>query len=73
MTDLDVKAVACRYCGRKITFAADENGKTQVLDLVSPVYEVVENPVDDACRRNRRAFVSHFVTCPNREDARKKK
>jgi len=75
--DLRITVSRCKYCGRKMAHAIDENGKRQVLDLVAPVYEIDEedeaNPTANVCRRNRRAFVSHFVTCPKRDEARPKR
>lgn len=67
--ELRITRTECKYCKRLVCFATDENGKTQVLDLVAPVYEVVDNPIEDVCMRNRYAFVSHFVTCPKRGEA----
>lgn len=67
---------ACRGCGRKVIFARDSNGKVQCLDAVSPVYLVEfaqAHGEPDTCTRATTAFVSHFVTCPQREQFRKPK
>lgn len=64
----------CKGCGRKIVWAIDEAGKRQCLDAVAPVYEVLRpDEVDARCARRKESFVSHFVTCPNRDQFRKPK
>ena len=67
-----MKETKCRSCGCRIAFVKDNHGKTQVLDLSSPVYWVQtreEIPVEgeewEVCERARSAFVSHFKTCPD--------
>lgn len=63
-----VKTTQCKGCGRKVIFAKDEEGKTQILDAVSPVYSTDTTFVDGTITvvRDRDAFVSHFITCPDR-------
>lgn len=61
----------CKGCGRKVYFAVDENGTNQILDAVSPVYQLTdaaapENHNKQQCVRSTTAYVSHFVTCPQR-------
>jgi hypothetical protein len=54
----------CRGCGKKVFFAIDtENGKTQILDAVAPVYEISSSD-EEVCVRRRDFYVSHFATCP---------
>ena len=71
-----VQTTACRGCGRKVVFAVDEKGHMQCLDAVSPTYEVREAPAGSnavpRCERSRSSYVSHFVTCPERERFSKK-
>lgn len=70
-----VETTNCRGCGRKVIFAVDENGTRQILDAVSPCYVIDEHvphesqpPTQNAarCVRSRTAYVSHFITCPER-------
>lgn len=61
----------CKGCGKKVIWAVDENGTKQILDAVAPVYQLSEsqNPENDPvqrCARAKTAYVSHFVTCPQR-------
>jgi len=66
----------CKYCGAPLGFVQDRDGKMQVLDLRSPVYEATQNLEGNGLEgaqevvRHRGAFVSHFVTCPKRDEAR---
>jgi hypothetical protein len=46
----------CKSCGREVIFATSENGKTQILDAVSPVYELQHETMAVRSRL-------HFVTC----------
>lgn len=34
-----VKTSRCRGCDREVLFVKDEEGKTQILDVVAPVFE----------------------------------
>lgn len=62
-------------CGCPIGFVKDYKGDIQVLDLRSPIFSIVK------LKRNGTAyleavrtglhFVSHFVTCPKRDQFRK--
>ena len=68
----------CKGCGRKVIFAKDENGTTQILDAVAPVYSVLEigppkgvGQSETRCVRSRTTYVSHFVTCSKREQFKK--
>lgn len=67
-----MKGSICRSCGKKVAFMTDENGKTQILDLVAPVYTTTHGG-DRDCRRLKLAYVSHFATCPNASKHSKKK
>lgn len=62
-------------CGKKIFFAKDENGKTQVLDLVAPVYvcEGTDLNATGTVRRLPFAYVSHFATCSAADEFSRKK
>lgn len=54
----------CRACGRKVIFAPDVHGVTQVLDAVAPTYRVYASGSGRLeCVRDD-AHVSHFATCP---------
>lgn len=74
-----MKEERCKYCNRKVVFLIDSEGKRQILDLVSPVYEVdgadkfgtPEGSGVTHCSRHRGAFVSHFVTCPKRDEVKR--
>lgn len=58
----------CRVCPTPVTFAADEHGKLQVLDLKAPVYELLP---DGTCRRVQGVYlVSHWSTCSHREEVK---
>lgn len=60
----------CRVCGRRVVFLKDQDGKTQVLDVVAPVYIVTEGG-PGPCARSRAAYVSHWATCPKADEVRK--
>lgn len=60
----------CRGCGRMVMFLKDEHGRTQILDVVAPVYAHVGTT---RCKRDTMAFVSHFATCPDANDFSKKR
>lgn len=68
----------CRGCGRKILWARTEDGKAIPLDAVAPVYEAHEAESAERgdtliARRATTSYVSHFVTCPKRDEFRKAK
>ena len=66
--------VPCKACNTPIVFAiSDETGKTIPLDVSNyPTYMlVIHNGVATAKRSP--AYISHFVTCPHREEFGKKK
>jgi hypothetical protein len=46
-----------------VYFVKDENGRTQILDAVAPVFEV--DVPESKCRRATGVYVSHFATCPD--------
>jgi hypothetical protein len=64
----------CRGCGRKVVFATDENGKRQILDVVSPCYEITQDDFEGRrCARRKTTYVSHFATCPKASEFSKPK
>ena len=70
-------ANTCKGCGRKILWARTDDGRAIPLDAVAPVYEVAtvesaERGDTLVARRATDSFVSHFVTCPNRQQFSKK-
>ena len=55
----------CKGCGKKVIFAVDTEGKTQILDAIAPVfYAYVNSSGKNDCVRDEQAFVTHFATCP---------
>lgn len=67
---------ACKGCGKRILWGIDEDGTTIPLDMTPPVYvprggEFREGMV--VVDRHTRAYVSHFATCPQREQFSRKK
>jgi hypothetical protein len=78
MAQEDAVTNTCKGCGRKILWARTEDGKAIPLDAVAPVYEVAavesaERGDSLVARRAKECFVSHFVTCPKRDEFRKPK
>ena len=66
-------ASTCEGCGRKIEWATDPDGKKIPLDAIAPCYDVtIPDSGIVTCKRNKLAMVSHFVTCPKRDDFRRK-
>ena len=66
--------VPCKACGAPLIFAQSEDtGKTIPLDVRTfPTYMlVIHNGVATAKRSP--AYISHFVTCPQRDQFRKDK
>lgn len=57
---MSLDPAACKGCGAKILWGADEDGKAIPLDPSAPVYEEDGSVI----RRTRLAYVSHFKTCP---------
>lgn len=69
-------------CGKMIWWGQDETGKHIPLDPTPPIYHVVRQDaggklkirlaeMDEDGRRS--AMVSHYVTCPDRDQFSKKK
>ena len=62
---------ACK-CGKRLVWGTDSAGKRHPLDASAPVFELIGDPqrdllgapVDAMVERTRRAFVTHFATCP---------
>jgi hypothetical protein len=71
-----VQTTTCKGCGRKVVFAVDEEGAHAVLRRGLADVRVREAPVGSnavpRCERSRQSYVSHFVTCPQRERFSKK-
>ncbi len=69
MSSGDFKTVPCKGCGRKIIWAAV--GTQMIpLDASAPVYSSAHRHGRYGCQefeRDNAAFVSHFVTCPQRD------
>ncbi len=76
----------CKGCGKRIYWAQTADGSRIPLDAVAPVY-LVTNVAQGAqpdelkeqlkvrelmCERSKAAFVSHFVTCPQRSQFSKR-
>jgi hypothetical protein len=60
----------CRTCGAKITWARTEAGKNTPLDFPGEKRVVID---EDGVARVFDTFVSHFSTCPDAAEHRKKK
>jgi len=63
-------SATCRYCGKPVVWAVDENGTKQILDPKPPIYlyrgGTCERmtPVRDAVGIHENEFmVSHWSTC----------
>lgn len=63
----------CRGCGAPIIWGVDEKGQRHPLDAKAPCYLAVQDVRGVHVKRLREAFVSHFVTCPKRDEFRKPK
>ena len=63
--------VNCKGCGKLIFWAVDEAGTRIPLDPTPPVYQL-EETTQGRCTRAPLALVSHVVTCPQREQMRKR-
>lgn len=67
----------CRGCGRAIVWHRTTDGRPMPLDATAPVYALDELTRDgqrvQVVERTRTAWVSHFVTCPQRDQFRKAK
>ncbi len=62
----------CRECGTQIFFIQDKHGVTQVLDAVAPVWQVTTDLTGFRHAVRTDAFVSHWSTCPKRDELKKK-
>jgi hypothetical protein len=60
----------CKTCGKKITFGRLGNGKLIPLDLVAPVYALLDG---ELATRAESYYVSHFATCPQASEHSKSK
>lgn len=63
----------CQGCGKKVVFAEDDNGKTQILDAVAPVYHVSKDQTRCIRAEKGKFMVSHFSTCPKADQFSKSK
>jgi hypothetical protein len=61
------KTTECKGCGKPIVWGRDRDGKAIPLDPRPPVYLAVEDVRGCQVNRLREAMVSHFVTCPKRD------
>lgn len=62
----------CKLCGRPLGFVKTAKGQTIPLDLLSPVYVIIEiNGRKEAVQRDD-AFVTHFSTCKDANQFSKK-
>lgn len=69
------KVDKCRGCGRAIIWALNENTRKPIpLDAVAPVYQLNGQVMGEHTPTAGRAvdsYVSHFVTCPKRDQFKK--
>lgn len=66
MSDNETK---CKGCGCPIVWAVNPENKKVPLDKRAAVYELLP---EGRCKRTFRSFVNHFITCPEREQFKKK-
>ena len=72
MSDLNISK--CRSCGAKIIWATTERGKRMPLDAVADTRIVLEHrDGQPPLARVVATYVSHFTTCPNAAEHRKKR
>lgn len=63
----------CRSCQSEIVWATSQKGKAMPLDpKVVTVVETVDGPDGREVVRMVRGRVSHFATCPNANEHRKR-
>jgi hypothetical protein len=59
------QATPCRGCGKPVLFASTTEGRSIPLDLVAPVYAMIDSSNGRIrARRSTAHLVSHFATCP---------
>ena len=65
----------CRTCGAPILWAVTGQGKRMPLDVDRRPVLVVEGELDDgtAIVSQQAGYTSHFATCPQADDWRRKK
>ncbi len=66
----------CRGCGRRILWVVTSSGVRHPLDAVAPVFQLQRRKLANGDEfvewaRAPDAYVSHFVTCPKRDQFRK--
>ncbi len=57
----------CKGCSQPIMFILDDKGVLQPLDLAAPVFVVQMDMTNDERAIRTSAYVSHFSTCPKRD------
>lgn len=63
----------CRGCGKAILWGETQTGAKIPLDNTVPIYRLEWQTNRMVAIREEKAFVSHFVTCPQRDRFKKKK
>lgn len=63
----------CKTCNRKLVWARTAEGKLIPLDVVAPVYTLIEVNGRREAVRTTLHFVSHFATCPDADYHSRKK
>lgn len=63
----------CEGCGAAIGWAINpKTGKRQILNLQKTLIAILEDgPSGPQVREFKQGFVSHFATCPKRDDFRR--
>lgn len=55
----------CTGCDREVIFIKDTKGKTQILDIQTPIWKVEQwSDGEPYAVRVAEVYVSHFSTCP---------
>lgn len=62
----------CRSCGRQIIWCATDGDKRMPLDAEFEMRFVLDALADPMVGRLRRTYVSHFATCPQADEHRRK-
>ncbi len=72
--DREFRWDACKGCGRAIIWALNLSGKGGPipLDATAPVYRLSMKGGRPVAVRDELAKVSHFVTCPKRDEFSRK-
>jgi len=69
-----MKTVPCKLCGKPILWAKDEKGTTHPLDPRAPIFSFNGGDLDGVFQVHRQegCFVTHFATCKNVADLKRK-